>query len=910
MLIRTLSFCLASLGLLAAVSPRASAQADAAAPAPIGSAEAAPAAPEVAAPSPADTAAPAEATAASPAAPTDAASAAPSPAAAPLAASREGLPRLEQKPSASIPDPLGRAGMAAESTNIGVMAAGGANFPDAKPGARTPEERGAKRFSDEVYLFSRPDAESGNMEQLSVGKMPRALGYAATARISMGMIVAGGCNEQGHLQTVTKVECLGTDGQREWQFTELPELPVPVAYAAFVERGGKLYVFGGQESPDAVSASRRSFVFNPSLPKEGWKELAPIPGEGRMLATAGSCGGKIYLTGGCSLHANAAGAAERSYLSETLCYDPEEDQWKRVADAPATIVGAAGPMPTGLGELYLIGGDPGDYYRASLAGQAPEQHPGQSRTIYAYRPETDSWSVAGELSTGVATAPAVVLGEASPLELLVISGETAPGVRTPLINRVQVHRDDIESVENAVLLTPWLAIGLGVIALLLALRKGLRSKPLPKFDSTKGPGKWAWIAVAVLWVVVMLNYFDRQLLAVLNTSITRGENGIAMTQAQFGQVTSAFLIVYAALSPVGGYLADRFSRKFIIMCSLVVWSVVTWLTGKAETYEELLIARSAMGISEAFYIPAALALISDYHRGSTRSMATGLHMSGIYAGQILAGYGAMMAGEPCMLGWRLTFEAFGFIGVAYAIIVVIFLRDPEAAKDGEAAPAASEGAELKPAASNNFSMAQVLRSLFTGRAMAMLLIMYAFAGFANWFLMNWYPRLLQDMFGLSEAEAGPQATSWINIAKFAAVLGAAVIADRWYLRNRNARAYVPGICFCIAGPCVILAMAPSLGIAIPLGLTVTLALVSMQGVAQGSLDATLMPVLRSHIDERFSATGYGLLNLTSVGAGALVSWLGGKLMDENIALSVPLATAGVMMVFCGLLFFMLPKHKA
>ena len=203
-----------------------------------------------------------------------------------------------------------------------------------------------------------------------------------------------------------------------------------------------------------------------------------------------------------------------------------------------------------------------------------------------------------------------------------------------------------------------------------------------------------------------------------------------------------------------------------------------------------------------------------------------------------------------------------------------------------------------------------MKSLFSGRAMYILLIMYACAGFANWFLMNWYPRLLQDMFGISEADAGPQATSWINIAKFASVLGAAVIADRWYLRNRNARAYVPGIAFLIAGPCVMLAMSPSLGLGIALSINVTLALVSTQGVAQGSLDATLMPVLRSHIDERFSATGYGMLNLTSVGAGALVSWLGGMLMDMNIALSVPLMIAGVLMVICGLLFFALPKKTA
>ena len=474
-------------------------------------------------------------------------------------------------------------------------------------------------------------------------------------------------------------------------------------------------------------------------------------------------------------------------------------------------------------------------------------------------------------------------------------------ILTPL---QEVFCSCLHGIASLAEVTPWVSMILLILGIVIVLRRGLSNKAANGEPPAAGPGKWAWIAVAVLWVVVMLNYFDRQLLAVLNTSITSGEGGIAMTQAQFGTVTSAFLIIYAALSPVGGYLADRFSRSFIILCSLIVWSFVTWMTGKAESYEELILWRGAMGISEAFYIPAALALISDYHRGGTRSMATGLHMSGIYAGQMLAGCGAWMAGDPGQLGWRLTFETFGFVGVLYALVVILFLRDPK----GSEAPAATKETAAAPTA-GDFSFGDIMRSLFTGRAMAMLLVMYACAGFANWFLMGWYPRLLQDMFAISESKAGPTATFWINIAKYIAVLVAAVVADRWYLRNRNARAYVPGICFCVAGPCVIVAMLPALGFPIALGLTLTVALVSMQGVAQGSLDATLMPVLRSMIDERFSATGYGLLNLTSVAAGALISWGGGALKDMNVNLGVPLSIAGLLMVICGLFFFFLPKKS-
>lgn len=449
-------------------------------------------------------------------------------------------------------------------------------------------------------------------------------------------------------------------------------------------------------------------------------------------------------------------------------------------------------------------------------------------------------------------------------------------------------------------LTPWGGLAIVVIAIMIALKKGVKLIPVPK-DAKDNPGKWAWIAVAILWVVVMLNYFDRQLMSVLNKSITEGADCIPMTQEQFGAITAVFLLIYAILSPIGGYLADRFSRKLLIMVSLVVWSIVTYMTGAAGSYTELFIWRALMGVSEAFYIPAALALITDYHRGKTRSLATGLHMSGIYAGQALAGYGALMSGE---LGWRLTFEVFGFIGVAYALVVILFLRDPEGAQKTETAPAETaveEKKEEKP----SFTMGDLFRGLFATRAMSILLLMIFFAGFANWFLLSWYPRLLQDMFNLTEAQAGPDATLWSSIAKYIAVLAAAVIADRWYLRNCNARAYVPGIAFCVAGPCVLLAML----FGSHLGYAVVLALVAMQGVAQGSIDATLMPVLRSSIDERFSATGYGLLNFVSAGVGALITWMGGMLKDSGVKLEVILCTAGVLMFLCGWLLFCLPKKK-
>lgn len=643
-----------------------------------------------------------------------------------------------------------------------------------------------------------------------------------------------------------------------------------------------------------------------------WASLPPFPGAGRILSTAAVCDSTLFIAGGCTLSRDAAGETARTYLSDMIGYDMTSNdpaEWgaagKQQPAGPGTpVAAAAGPAPVRENSIILIGGD--------KRGNAPDPSKPvvQSRDILVYDVIGNKWTHQGEWPVGIATAPAVVKGS----EIMTISGETAPGVRTPVNASASAgYHFEMSTVDYAVLILTVIVMAIIIVS---AVRNGVKNVSAVTDPNTR-PGLWAWVAVIVLWFVVMLNYFDRQLLSALHEPIVRD---IPQTEAQFGMVTSVFLLIYALLSPVGGFLADRYSRRLMILCSLVVWSVVTWWTGHAEDYTSLLIARGAMGISEAFYIPAALALITDYHRGSTRSIATGLHMSGIYVGMAVAGFGATMASWT---GWRMTFALFGLIGVAYAIVLILFLKDPaKAPADTAQAKKPSEPKEktvlinvdnderaIKEPASN-LSTGAVLSSLLSGRPMWMLLAVVAFAGAGNWFLLTWYPTLLQDKYQLSSAEAGPAATLWSSVAKYVAVLGGAILADMWYRRNARARALVPGITFTISGPLVVLALLPGIfgwDIAVPLVLM--LGLVATQGLAQGSLDATLMPVLRSHIDERYSATGYGLLNLTSAGVGALISFFGGWFKDQGVPLTTTLAAAGCLMLLCGLLLLMLPRPK-
>ena len=187
---------------------------------------------------------------------------------------------------------------------------------------------------------------------------------------------------------------------------------------------------------------------------------------------------------------------------------------------------------------------------------------------------------------------------------------------------------------------------------------------------------YPWIVVALLSVVAFLNYLDRQMLSTMQTAI--GADITELQQAQnFGRLMAIFLWVYAIVSPFAGSIADRLSRKWLIVGSLAVWSLVTLLMGHCNTFSQMYWLRGLMGVSEALYIPSSLSLIADYHAGKSRSLAVGLHMTGLYLGQAVGGFGAIFANA---LSWRMTFQWFGIIGVLYAVVLVFCLKEKRAPK--------------------------------------------------------------------------------------------------------------------------------------------------------------------------------------------------------------------------------------
>ena len=397
--------------------------------------------------------------------------------------------------------------------------------------------------------------------------------------------------------------------------------------------------------------------------------------------------------------------------------------------------------------------------------------------------------------------------------------------------------------------------------------------------------KWyPWLVVALLWGVALLNYMDRQMLSTMKSSIMTDISELE-TAENFGRLMAVFLWIYGLMSPFAGLIADRINRKWLIVTSLAVWSGVTLTMGYATTFNQLYALRAVMGISEALYIPAGLALIADYHTGSTRSLAVGIHMTGLYAGQALGGFGATVAGS---WSWQTAFQSFGLIGVLYSVILVLFLYEkrPETVVTAE---------KLQPA-SRLKSVGNSLSMLLGTFSFWVILFYFATPSFPGWGIKNWLPTLFSESLNIEMSVAGPMSTILIAFASFLGVITGGILADRWVGKNVRGRIYTGAIGLTLTVPALFL-LGFGNGIVSIAGGGV------LFGLGFGMFDANNMPILCQFVSPRHRAAGYGLLNMSGVFAGALVtSWLGksadaGNLGPDLALLAIPVVVAIALQLY-------------
>jgi MFS family permease len=395
---------------------------------------------------------------------------------------------------------------------------------------------------------------------------------------------------------------------------------------------------------------------------------------------------------------------------------------------------------------------------------------------------------------------------------------------------------------------------------------------------------YAWIVVALLLPVALLNYLDRQMLATMKASMV-GDIPTIANKADWGLILGSFKWTYALLGPIAGYISDRFSRRWVIGASLCAWSVVTWWTGQATTFNELLTARAFMGISEAFYFPAALALITEYHLGPTRSRAVGVHQAGVYLGQIVGGFAGYVAEAPA-LGWRWAFSASGIIGVAYAIPLIALLRDPVRARTEDSPMADRPG---------------VVRGLLTNRNFILLVMYFTLPAIAGWIVRDWMPEILRERFSLGQGKAGVSAILFVQIASLVGALVGGTLADRWMRHTPRGRIYASAIGMVLFLPALF-----SVGNAGTL--TIAIAGLIVFGLGWGFFDSNNMPILSQIARPEWRATGYGIMNMVSISCGGFGDWAFGALRDRHVPLNLIFGVfAGVALLSVGIVLLIRPQ---
>lgn len=396
---------------------------------------------------------------------------------------------------------------------------------------------------------------------------------------------------------------------------------------------------------------------------------------------------------------------------------------------------------------------------------------------------------------------------------------------------------------------------------------------------------YPWIVVALLWVVALLNYMDRQMLSTMQEAMKVDIVELNKAEA-FGALMAIFLWIYGFMSPVAGMIADRLNRKWLVVGSLFVWSAVTYLMGYADNFQELYWLRALMGISEALYIPSALSLIADWHQGKSRSLAIGVHMTGLYVGQAIGGFGATVA---AIFSWHATFHWFGIIGIVYSLVLVLALRE-------NPSHIAMDKALSETSGKKSSSLLGGLSILFSTWAFWIILFYFAAPSLPGWATKNWLPTLFAKSLDIPMSEAGPISTITIAVSSFIGVIIGGLLSDCWVQKNIRGRVYTGAIGLGLTIPALLLlGFGHSFIAVVGAGL--------LFGIGFGIFDANNMPILCQFVSAKYRGTAYGIMNMTGVFAGAAVTQLLGKWTDggslgEGFALlSVVVAIALVLQLY-------------
>jgi MFS family permease len=397
---------------------------------------------------------------------------------------------------------------------------------------------------------------------------------------------------------------------------------------------------------------------------------------------------------------------------------------------------------------------------------------------------------------------------------------------------------------------------------------------------------YKWAVVAMLWMICFFNYADRQGIFSVFKMLEDKEKGFGLNSFQLGVIGSAFMWVYAASGWFAGLVGDRFRRKSVILGGFLFWSVITLAFGFATKYWHLVALRAIEGLGEAFYFPAAMAMISAYHTPATRSRAMGLHQSSVYVGTIAGGTIAGVMGQ--YYGWRSSFFLFGGCGILVALLLLLLLKEPprEPLRESDLAakrePRETVGGMLKGIGFlYGIPMVWILTLVFVG------------ANFVAAIFLSWTPKFLGDKFGMSLALAGFSATFYLQLGSVVGVIAGGILADRLARYFRGGRMMAQTLGLFLGAPFIFIFSQT---------LETRTLVISMAffGLFKGMYDSNIWASLHDVVPRERRATAVGVMNSIGWFGGAsgtlLIGWAAPK-----FGMSACLSATSLIYIWFGLL---------
>lgn len=393
---------------------------------------------------------------------------------------------------------------------------------------------------------------------------------------------------------------------------------------------------------------------------------------------------------------------------------------------------------------------------------------------------------------------------------------------------------------------------------------------------------YKWEVLFLLWMAYLLNQGDRQ---VFNTVLLAIRDALNLTDTSVGLIATIFNLAFAVVVPIGGWMGDRFSRKFVVTFSVLFFSVATMFTGYANSFVMLILLRSiATGGGEALFGPSNYSILAQYHT-DTRARAMSIHQTAYYVGVILAGWLAGLIADK--LGWQYSFLIFGGVGVLWGILMIIRL-------DNKPAETSASAAESKPGFLDGF------KTVFTTPTALVLTIGFSGLIFVISGFMTWVPAYLQEEFGQTQAEAGFNSMFWTYVAAFIGVLLAGSLSDRLALKESKYRMYLQAFGL-LCGAVFLSFMGGDSSLAI------VYCCFAGWGLFRAFFDANTYSVLYDVTPERLHASCASVMGMTGFAVGAFAPLILGCIKQSMGSLNSTFPILAIIWVGCGILMFVVAK---